>query len=78
MKPTQAQAILAHLQTGAKLTPLEALERFGTLRLAARIWDLRQAGHVINERDVTLPNGKTVAQYWMTVTPPKPVQGALW
>ena len=34
--------ILSLLQAGQSLTPLEALERFGTARLAARIHDLAQ------------------------------------
>ena len=38
---SQTSQILAYLKTGASLTPLEALERFGCFRLGARIWELR-------------------------------------
>jgi Helix-turn-helix domain len=48
----QTNAILAYLQSGATLTPLEALDKFGCLRLGARIDDLRKAGHAIETRRV--------------------------
>ena len=44
---TQTQRILIYLKTGKSLTPLEALQKFGCLRLAARIADLRRDGHII-------------------------------
>lgn len=44
---TQTQRILIYLKTGKSLTPLEALQKFGCLRLAARIADLRKDGHTI-------------------------------
>jgi hypothetical protein len=44
---TQTQRILIYLKTGKSLTPLEALQKFGCLRLAARIADLRRDGHTI-------------------------------
>ena len=44
---TQTQRILIYLKTGKSLTPLEALNKFGCLRLAARIADLRKDGHTI-------------------------------
>ena len=60
---TQETMILAYLQTGASLTPLEALERFQCFRLGARCWDLKKAGHDIRSEMVTLPSGKHVARY---------------
>jgi len=36
--------ILAHLQKGLPITPLDALNLFGCFRLGARIWDLRHDG----------------------------------
>ena len=60
---TQNTAILAWLQAGNTLTSLEALDRFGCNRLAARVADLRDAGHPIEAQMVTLANGKRVAQY---------------
>jgi biotin operon repressor len=59
---TQAQRILAHLQTGQPLTPLQALSDFGCFRLAARIDELRQDGHAI---DTIIEKGKRHATYRM-------------
>jgi hypothetical protein len=61
--PAQASRILAHLRTGMALTPLQALDLFQCMRLAARIHELRQDGHIINETTITTSNGKRVAQY---------------
>lgn len=49
---SQNDRILAHMLTGAELTPLEALDRFGCLRLAARVYELRREGIDIAERTV--------------------------
>ncbi len=65
---TQAEAILRALQHGDRLTPQDALARFGCFRLAARVWDLRQAGHDIQERMVAVPGRDgpaLVAEYSM-------------
>lgn len=61
---TQNAAILAHLEAGKPITPLQALERFNCLRLSARIYDLRCAGYPIESRRITR-NGKSFAQYRM-------------
>lgn len=61
---TQTEQILAHLKR-APLTPLIALQRYGCFRLAARINDLRMAGHSISTYRKTLSSGKTVAVYRM-------------
>lgn len=59
---TQAQEknILEWLQLGHTLTPLEALQKFGCLRLSARIYDLRDKGHdVITFREKSVDkNGR--------------------
>ena len=60
---TQSSAILAFLQRGRCLTPMDALRRFGTFRLAARILELRQSGHRIDTRIVGTRTGKRVAIY---------------
>jgi hypothetical protein len=44
------------------LTQLEALDKVGTTRLAARINDLRELGHIIHTEPVTKGN-KTYARY---------------
>lgn len=59
---TQAQQILSMLQRGP-VTAMDALQHCNCFRLAARIKDLREAGHDITTTHITLPNGKVVAQY---------------
>lgn len=61
---SQNDAVLSHLQAGNRITPLEALNRFGCLRLGGRIYDLRQQGHRI-EREMIKVGKKRVAQYWL-------------
>lgn len=66
MKSTQTQMILGHLKLFKAITPLEALEKYGCLRLGARILDLRDAGHNIRTEiiEVQSRNGKKhVAKY---------------
>ena len=62
---SQHDEIKRWLSLGRKLTPLQALELFGCLRLAARIWDLRASGMDIQVRKKELPNGKVVAEYYL-------------
>lgn len=63
---TQADLILAHLKAGKPITPLGALREFNCMRLGARIWDLKQAGHLIEKRMVEHPRtGKHYAEYRM-------------
>ena len=65
-KPTQAEAILADLQAGRAITPLDALKEHGCFRLAARINDLRNQGYNIGMVMVAGPmNNKKYAQYTM-------------
>lgn len=47
--------ILQRLQRGP-LTSAEAITEFGITRLSARIYDLREAGHIINCKTVTVRN----------------------
>lgn len=63
---SQNTDILTLLQAGP-LTALDALERVGCFRLASRINDLRRDGHNITTQTITLPNGKKIAQYHLTV-----------
>lgn len=65
---SQNEKILKYLRTHKRgITPRVAYEQFGCLRLSARIWDLRHAGHKISMMLVEVPNkyGDTcrVAQY---------------
>lgn len=61
---SQNEQILQHLKRGRKITPLDALNKFGCFRLAARISDLRKDGHIISTNNVT-KEGKTFASYKM-------------
>ena len=60
---SQNDSVLMWLQRGKTLTAMDALEKFGCFRLAARIHDLRNSGHNIIANSYELPNGKRVAKY---------------
>lgn len=59
---SQNDAILDALRQRGSLTPLEALQDFGCFRLAARIWELRLEGHLIECR-WEKRGGKRYARY---------------
>ncbi len=59
---SQNEQILTYLSKGKGITPIEALNKFGCFRLAARISDLRSQGHTIWTSNVT-KDGKTFANY---------------
>ena len=59
---TQNTAILKDLKAGRSLTPLEALARHGCMRLAARIYELKEAGHIIKDIRVKI-RGSYVKRY---------------
>lgn len=65
---TQSDMILAALKHGETLTAVEALQRFGCFRLAARIYDLRERWYRIGDRMVKVGRGKKVKEYRMEVT----------
>ncbi len=69
MNKTQNEQILESLKNGIGLTALDAQERFGIMRLAARIADLKAEGHRIVAQKVDVMNryGQSVkvAKYWM-------------
>jgi hypothetical protein len=63
--PTQAELLLDLLRErgSAGVTPLLALDRIGSFRLGARIFDLRAEGHNISRRMVATAGGAHVACY---------------
>lgn len=65
----QTDKILMYMQTEGEITPLDALREFNCMRLAARISDLRKAGHKIGRRIERGKNryGEVVhyAVYWL-------------
>lgn len=61
---SQCRAIAQWLSDGHTITSLEALERFGCMRLASRICDLRQKFNLAIEcRKIMTASGKWVAEY---------------
>jgi len=49
----QSQQILTHLKSGKGITALEALQFYGVMRLASRIFELRQDGaEIIKKTEV--------------------------
>lgn len=63
---TQNEDILNHMRTFGAITPREALQRYGTMRLASRINELKQHGIII-EKDMLRVNGKHFASYKIVV-----------
>jgi hypothetical protein len=61
-KHSQLIKIAAHLARGRSITPIEALNRYGCFRLAARIHDLRKRGISIKQTKIHR-NGKSYASY---------------
>ena len=60
---SQNKQIADYLNKGKKLTPIDALNKFGCFRLAARIADLRNEGMSIVTKTIKLENKKQIAQY---------------
>ena len=46
-KITKQAKVLMHLQTYGSITPLEALDKYGSFRLGAIIFNLREEGYDI-------------------------------
>ena len=63
---SQNARILEALKAGARITPLDALNRFGCLRLSARIADLKEKGHKI-KNEWRIENGKRFAEYHLVI-----------
>ena len=62
MAKSQEKRILAFLKSGRPLTPLQALKKFGCMRLGARVWNLKQDGEPI-ESELVKVGDKYVAEY---------------
>lgn len=52
----QTDVILQHLEKYGSITPLEALNRYGIMRLASRISDLKKDGVLIGSETVRSEN----------------------
>lgn len=63
---SQNKQILEYLKNGNSITPIEALNLFGSFRLGARIKDLRDGGHnIITE--LVKDGRKRYAKYYLKV-----------
>lgn len=62
---SQNARLLDYLRTHEGITSMEAFDLFGITRLSARIWDLRDDGHIINGYPKNAKNryGQTVTFY---------------
>lgn len=52
---SQCNRVLQHLQIHGSITPLEAMQEYGIMRLGARIYDLKKMGYII---DSSMETGK--------------------
>ena len=53
---SQCNRVLQHLQAYGSITPLEAMQEYGIMRLGARIYDLKKMGYSINSSRETGEN----------------------
>ena len=59
---SQNKQILEYLKNGNSITPIEALNLFGSFRLGARIFDLKEKGHKI-DTELVKDGRKKYAKY---------------
>ena len=59
---SQSKNIRHYLESGYSITPLEALNKFGCMRLAAVIFDLKKEGVKIKTK-IIKKNNKSFAEY---------------
>lgn len=57
--------ILKHLRHRRSISPLEALSTYGTMRLAAQIFDLREAGFDIDTVEKVDEEGTKYVRYYL-------------
>jgi len=62
---TQEARIMRHLYEGKAITPLEALNLYGCMRLASVVCRLKQQGHNIEVEMVKSSAGKRFAKYFL-------------
>lgn len=61
-RESQSTAILNHMLAGNSISPLEALNLFGCMRLGGRRYDLVKDGWDV-KTDIVKENGKRFARY---------------
>ena len=63
---SQCKAIRNWLEEGNTITPLQALNLFGTMKLSSRISELiHNEGMTIQKQTIELPNKKRVKMYYL-------------
>jgi len=62
---SQESKILDYMLRGHRITGMEALDLFGSLRLPARIADIQKRGFTVQSEYITTPTGKRVKAYWI-------------
>lgn len=66
---TQAERVLDYLESGKKLTRLNAFNELGIIELSSRICELKSKGHKVNKKMITVKNRYdekcSVAEYYM-------------
>lgn len=60
---SQTSRILEYMLQGNSITPIEALNLFGSFRLGARIAEIKAKGYLVYSEFVTTDSGKKVKQY---------------
>jgi hypothetical protein len=53
---TQEDKIFLHLLNKGPITPMEAFQEYGIMRLSARIYELKKAGHRIESATIKVKN----------------------
>lgn len=66
---TQTDRIIRHIQDYGSITPLEAMQEYGIMRLASRMCDIKRAGYNVRREMVTGRNrygeSTTYARYFL-------------
>jgi hypothetical protein len=66
---TQSERVLKYLEDGKKLTCLNAFNELGITQVAARIFELKEQGHPIKKKMISVTNRYdekcSVAEYYM-------------
>ena len=60
---SQKIELLAYIKKHGSITPMESLMKLGIYRTAARVYDLRDAGHNIETDIIETTSGARVARY---------------
>lgn len=64
IRESVAKKILNYMKTGNTITAMEAMQKFGCMRLAARMHQLRNDGHIIESTPKkSETNGKIFSEY---------------